>query len=130
MRAGGEAPRRERILTAAAAEFARHGFSGARVERIAAAAGVNKQLLFHYFGSKSGLQGAVLRSLLEHSISVPPSSKPPTERLRELAAQLAATAASHPTLLALLASRSGDPDALAMADDWLTRAKTHARQIL
>jgi TetR/AcrR family transcriptional regulator len=50
------------IVTAARDEFARHGFDGARVDRIARRAGVNKQLLFHYFHSKRGLFDAVLTS--------------------------------------------------------------------
>lgn len=51
----------ERILDAAAAEFAEHGFAGSRVDRIARQAGCNKQLLYHYFGSKEGLRHAVFR---------------------------------------------------------------------
>lgn len=51
----------ERILDAAAAEFAEHGFAGSRVDRIARRAGCNKQLLYHYFGSKEGLRQAVFR---------------------------------------------------------------------
>jgi len=50
-----------RVMAAARAEFARWGYAGARVDRIAAAAGVNKQLLFYYHGSKRGLFSAVLR---------------------------------------------------------------------
>jgi len=41
-------------------EFNGHGFAGARVQRIADRAGVNKQLLFYYFGSKSRLYSAVV----------------------------------------------------------------------
>ena len=52
------------ILAAAEREFAMLGWSGARVERIAREARVNKQLLFHYYDSKSGLYEAALRSLL------------------------------------------------------------------
>lgn len=66
-RAGASAPRRrdaERtraaILGAATTEFARHGFSGARTERITAAAACNIRLLYHHFGSKEGLYLAVL----------------------------------------------------------------------
>lgn len=56
---------RERILEAAAEEFADRGFEGGRVARIAATARVNKQLLFHYFGSKAGLYRAVLIRAVE-----------------------------------------------------------------
>lgn len=43
------------IAAAARTEFAAHGYAGARVDRIARRAGVNKQLLFYYFGSKKAL---------------------------------------------------------------------------
>lgn len=130
MTAGAEAPRRDRILSAAALEFAQHGFAGARVERISAAAGVNKQLLFHYFGSKRGLHRAALKSLLERSAPAAQASRPPADRLRDLTTRLAATTESHPALLAMLASPAGDPDTAAIADDWLAKAKMQVRQIL
>lgn len=51
-----DAERSKRLLMeAAVAEFSAHGFSGARVSDIAARAGVNKQLISYYFGSKQGL---------------------------------------------------------------------------
>jgi len=46
---------RRRIFDAAAAEFARHGIAGARIDRIARHAGANKQLIYAYFGSKQDL---------------------------------------------------------------------------
>jgi AcrR family transcriptional regulator len=55
---------RERILRAAAEEFAEHGFSGARINRIADTAGQNKQLIYHYFDSKEGIYAAVLGEML------------------------------------------------------------------
>ncbi|MEO7337870.1 MAG: TetR family transcriptional regulator [Caldimonas sp.] len=48
------------ILMAAVAEFHEAGLGGARVERIAERAGVNKRLLYYYFGSKDDLFLAVL----------------------------------------------------------------------
>jgi AcrR family transcriptional regulator len=52
---------RRRLLEAATADFASRGIAGARVDRIAAAAGVNKALLYAYFGDKLGLFDAVFR---------------------------------------------------------------------
>lgn len=123
-------PRKERILSAATREFAHHGFAGARVDRIAASAGVNKQLLFHYFGSKSGLHLATLKSLLERFAPASPAASLPAERLRELTSQIVATTEAHPALLALLASPEHDPEATAMADDWRERANRQVKQIL
>lgn len=51
---------KKRILVAATAEFATHGIAGARVDRIAAAAQINKQRVYAYFGTKDGLFEAVL----------------------------------------------------------------------
>lgn len=48
------------LIEAAIPEFAQHGYAGARTDRIARRAGVNKQLLFYYFGSKAGLYRAVM----------------------------------------------------------------------
>ena len=53
--------RRERLLGAALEEFAARGPAGARVESIARAAGVNKQLITYYFGGKDGLYREMLR---------------------------------------------------------------------
>lgn len=44
-----------KILVAARAEFARHGLAGGRVERIAAAAEVNKAMIYYHFKSKENL---------------------------------------------------------------------------
>ena len=51
---------RSRILEAALTEFAASGLAGARTEAIAAAAGVNKALLYYYFESKEKLYAATL----------------------------------------------------------------------
>ncbi len=54
-----------RILDAARAEFATHGFGGARVERISRGAGTVDRMLYYYFGSKDGLFRAVLEDTYE-----------------------------------------------------------------
>jgi TetR/AcrR family transcriptional regulator len=55
---------RARILDAAEAAFSSAGFPGARVDAIARAAGVNKRMLYHYFGDKTGLYSAVIGRLV------------------------------------------------------------------
>src|ERR1039457_3178585 len=54
---------RARILDAALQEFSAHGLAGARTEQIAAAAGVNKALLYYYFESKENLYLAALEMI-------------------------------------------------------------------
>ena len=54
---------RARILNAATREFSANGLAGARTERIAEAAGVNKALLYYYFRSKDALYAAALEAV-------------------------------------------------------------------
>lgn len=51
---------RRKILDAAVDEFAGRGYAGARVDRIAASAGVNKRMIYHHFGNKLGAFEAAL----------------------------------------------------------------------
>ena len=51
---------RAALLDAAEIEFGDKGLAGARVDAIAARAGVNKQLISYYFGGKQGLYEAIL----------------------------------------------------------------------
>lgn len=53
------------ILAAARAEFAAFGLAGARVDRIAAEAGLNKRMLYYYFRHKEGLFTAVLEQVYD-----------------------------------------------------------------
>lgn len=53
------------LLDAATAEFSATGLAGARIDRIATAAGVNKERIYSYFGNKDGLFEAVLRRELD-----------------------------------------------------------------
>ena len=55
----------QRILAAATEVFAAQGLDGARVDDIAERAGINKRMLYHYFGNKDDLFGAVLDQLYE-----------------------------------------------------------------
>ncbi len=48
------------ILTAAREEFVEFGLDGARIDRIAARAGANKRLIYHYIGNKEALYTRVL----------------------------------------------------------------------
>jgi AcrR family transcriptional regulator len=57
---------RKRILSAATTEFARYGYGGARIDRIAQAAGANKRMLYYHVGKKDALYLAVLEGAYEH----------------------------------------------------------------
>src|SRR6266436_1253879 len=51
----------DHILAAAALEFAERGFAGARVDRIARRARVNKAMLYYHLKSKERLYRTLLR---------------------------------------------------------------------
>jgi AcrR family transcriptional regulator len=54
------------ILAAARDEFAEHGLGGARMDRIAERAGLNKRLIYYYFQDKERLFRAVLEQAYLH----------------------------------------------------------------
>jgi AcrR family transcriptional regulator len=60
---------RQRLLEAAAVEFAEHGIAGARVDRIAAAAQCNKAMIYAAFGSKDQLFDAVFTAEVAEPLS-------------------------------------------------------------
>lgn len=63
----GAAARREGILAAALAEFARHGYDRTRASDIAERVGVTEPVVFQNFGSKAGLFAAVLERASQHA---------------------------------------------------------------
>ncbi len=66
---GDAAATRRRILDAAIAEFAEHGIAGARVDRIAAASGSNKALIYKYYGNKDRLFDAVFDTIVVQTMN-------------------------------------------------------------
>jgi AcrR family transcriptional regulator len=57
--------RRETILAAAKACFARHGFAGTTTKSVAVAAGISEALLFKHFSTKSALYAEILDEACE-----------------------------------------------------------------
>jgi AcrR family transcriptional regulator len=63
---------RRRLLEAARAEFAEHGFAGARIQRIGAAADSNPAQIYRYFGDKAQLFDTVVaQAVAEMETEVP-----------------------------------------------------------
>lgn len=89
---------RQRILEVATAEFARHGIAGARVDRIAAAAGCNKAMLYAYFESKDRLFDAVFDAVVARNVSDVPID---ADDLPEYAARLSDQYARYPEVVRL-----------------------------
>ncbi|MDR7103733.1 TetR family transcriptional regulator [Croceicoccus sp. BE223] len=59
-------------MAAARSEFAEHGFAGARVDRIAAAANCNKQAIYAYLGDKEALWNSVYSRMISDTVEAVP----------------------------------------------------------
>jgi TetR/AcrR family transcriptional regulator len=102
-RAGSRKPlegTRDRLLAAAAQEFAAHGFAGANVDRIARAARVNKAMIYYHFRSKAALYreilGDMFRAVCARVRVVAESSTPPEDKIRGFIQAIAAEAQARP----------------------------------
>ncbi|MBR1210845.1 TetR/AcrR family transcriptional regulator [Bradyrhizobium sp. JYMT SZCCT0180] len=97
---------REKLLTAARREFADSGLAGARVDEIAARAGVNKQLVYHYFGDKDALYLAVLEWVYEEiraqERKLNLEGLPPQQAIKRLIEASFDHLAAHPDFIVLL----------------------------
>jgi AcrR family transcriptional regulator len=94
------------ILGAALVEFTEHGLGGARMDRIAERAGVNKRLIYYYFDSKENLFLAVLELAYEgirrEESALNLSQVEPIEAIRRLIAFTWNYYIAHPEFLHLL----------------------------
>jgi AcrR family transcriptional regulator len=104
---------REKILRAAIGEFATHGYSGARVDRIRQRARANTRMIYHYFGDKSRLYVAVLEHVIgelrleELRLEVDQVDQTdPVEGLLQLFDFVDQHFAAHPELMTLLSGEN------------------------
>jgi AcrR family transcriptional regulator len=98
------------ILDAALAEFAEHGLGGARMDRMAERAGVNKRLIYYYFDDKESLFLAVLERAYERirgeEQALNLTQVEPVEAIRRLIAFTWNYYIAHPEFLTLLNSEN------------------------
>ena len=91
---------RESILGAALEEFAQRGFDGAKVDRIAQRAGVNKAMLYYHFRSKAALYLDILRTqfsaVADAVEAVRAAGGPPEDQMRRFADTIARQAVVRP----------------------------------
>ena len=101
---------RERILRAAIGEFAAHGWSGARVERIRQRARVNTRMIYHYFGDKRRLYVAVLEHVIgelrQAELRLEVDQIDPLEGLLQLFEFVDHHFATHPELITLFSGEN------------------------
>lgn len=98
------------IIEAATLEFAEFGIGGARIDAIALRAGLNKRLLYYYFGNKDDLFQAALERAYEdirsaeHALHL--DEIDPIEAIRKLVAFTWNYYIAHPEFISLLNSEN------------------------
>jgi AcrR family transcriptional regulator len=101
---------RAAILAAATEEFTAHGLNGARVDEIATRSGVNKRMIYYYFGDKNGLYLAVLEEIYADirnaEIRLHLADRDPVDAMRELVAFTWNYFIEHPEFLSLLSTEN------------------------
>ncbi len=99
--------RREQILQAAGKEFAEHGFDGASLNHILAAAGVSKGAAYYYFDDKADLFATVARHYVDHILAHVDLDMSAVDaarywpKIRETYAQLVAHTQEQPWILGI-----------------------------
>ena len=98
------------ILAAATEEITTKGLDGARVDEIARRSGVNKRMIYHYFGDKEGLYLAVLETtyaaIRTAEIGLQLADRDPVEGMRELVLFTWQYFIDHPEFLSLLGTEN------------------------
>ncbi len=77
------------IIRAAIFEFARYGFDGARIDRIAKSAKVNKAMIYYHFDSKDNLYLEVVTSFYKHIRQQAEETVLPSDTLEDALSALA-----------------------------------------
>jgi AcrR family transcriptional regulator len=93
---------KRRIREAAVAEFAEHGPDGTTVDRIAKRARVNRERVYNYFGDKSTLFSAVIRTELDKLAKAVPLVITCTADVSEFAGRTFDYQQAHPDLARLV----------------------------
>lgn len=98
--------RQRRLVDAARREFTAKGLEGARVDEIARQAGVNKQLVYHYFGNKEALYLKILEDTYEAMIDAKSHLRldemEPVDALERLVGLTFDHLVDHPEFVAML----------------------------
>ncbi len=117
----------EALLSAARTEFSRHGLAGGRTDRIARAAGVNKQLIHYYFRTKDALYREIIdraaREVAEALGRIPLVGLTAVERLRRLVKSQFDFLAENRELTRLLINAEG-------AASWFDEANRPVAELL
>jgi AcrR family transcriptional regulator len=119
-----------KLKAAAVAEFAERGLAGTRVEHIAQRAGVNKERIYKYFGSKEELFALVLSEELARIAAAVPALGPSGDDVGDYAGRCFDYHSEHPELVRLLHWEALELGGAGMVPDEATRAREYAEKVV
>jgi AcrR family transcriptional regulator len=119
---------KSKLKAAAVQEFAERGLAGTRVESIARRAGVNKERIYNYFGSKEELFATVLSDELERIAQAVPPLGGAGDDIGEYAGRCFDYYCDHPTLVRLLHWEALELPAGEVAPDEAVRTRGYANK--
>ncbi|MFC0446881.1 TetR/AcrR family transcriptional regulator [Rhodococcus jostii] len=114
------------LLEAGVTEFSAFGLSGARVDRIAEKAGVNKERIYQYFGKKEAFFSAVLERELATSLAAVELSGHGVSAIADYAGRRFDHQRAHPAFSRLLFWEGLELDAPVAEES----RRTHARSLI
>jgi AcrR family transcriptional regulator len=121
---------RMQLLDAAAILFARQGFAGTRVQQITDSAGLNKAMLYYYFGSKDDIYNVLIDEglgIIDRAVSAAEQSGGGiADRLRIMLSNYLAFAAEHPELARIVFREvfgEGEAARLRVAQNFMDRVR-------
>ena len=97
---------RARLLKTAIGLFSRDGYNGVSVDKIVNAAGVNKRMVYHYFGNKENLYHAALLEVYQRlerlELEIFQKTQSPDETLKHILSSYFTFLADNPEFVNLL----------------------------
>jgi AcrR family transcriptional regulator len=128
------AQRQRSIVYSAAEVFARRGYEAARIEEIAAEAGVSKALIYEHFKSKRDLYTHIMRTGTKESlIRVLEAAASGTDAMNQLERGLSAFldfVAEQPSVWRVIEQEVSDPEILALDQSVQKRSEDAIAQLL
>jgi AcrR family transcriptional regulator len=118
-----------KLKAAAVAEFAERGLAGTRIEHIAQRAGVNKERIYNYFGSKQELFALVLSEELARIAAAVPMLGPNGNDIGEYAGRCFDYHSEHPELVRLLHWEALELGGAGQVPDEGTRAGEYGEKV-
>ena len=124
-RRAGNTTSRDAILEAARHQFAEHGYDGASLRSIAAAAGVDAALVVHFFGSKAKLLTASVQWPFDPDIAIERVLEAGRQHVGQALTRLFLSTwdelGTHNPIITLLQSAPTTPEAAALTREFMSK---------